>query len=103
MEKYEQKIIEDEIRRLETAWENAQERYGQTGSASSERTMTKYRVLIDTLENALTDNRYKSLERSVVAGTEKMREVKELIVRLAQAGRIPADVANLLTNTLIRW
>lgn len=49
------KIIEDEIARMQMAYNNAQERYGFSGSRSSERTMTKYRVLMDALEKVLAE------------------------------------------------
>ena len=39
----ERKIILDEIARLDRLWREAQERYGVTGSRSTERTM--YRLL----------------------------------------------------------
>lgn len=49
------KIIEDEIGRLERLWQDAQERYGITGSRSSERTMHRYDTLIRALNRALND------------------------------------------------
>lgn len=55
MDREEREIIETEIERMQKAWEDAQERYGITGSRSSERTMTKYRVLINALEKSLKD------------------------------------------------
>lgn len=49
------RIIEDEIARLDRLWREAQERYGVTGSRSTERTMHRYDTLIRALNRALND------------------------------------------------
>lgn len=49
------KIIEKEIERLKKAYDDAQERYAYSGSASTDRTMYKYSVLRDVLEKAIAD------------------------------------------------
>ena len=49
------KIILDEIARLDRLWREAQERYGVTGSRSTERTMHRYDTLIRALNRALND------------------------------------------------
>lgn len=51
----ERKIILDEIARLDRLWREAQERYGITGSRSTERTMHRYDTLIRALNRALND------------------------------------------------
>lgn len=94
------KIIEAEIERLEKLWADAQERYGITGSRSTDRTMTRYRVIQEALERTLNDSRYDTLERSRMQLLNTLTEVKRMIVTLAQAGRIPADVANVITRIL---
>ena len=48
-----QKIVEKEIKRLERAYRDAQDRYAYTGSQSTDRTMYKYSVLRDALEKSL--------------------------------------------------
>ena len=47
------KIIEDEIQRLEMGYRNAQDRYAYSGSPSTDKTMHKYDVLRNALENFL--------------------------------------------------
>lgn len=49
------KIIEKEIERLKKAYDDAQERYAYSGSASTDRTMYKYQVLQSALEESLAD------------------------------------------------
>ena len=53
MEDTARKIVEKEIKRLERAWKDAQDRYAYTGSSSTDRTMYKYSVLKDALEKSL--------------------------------------------------
>lgn len=50
---YREQIITDEIKRLKIAWQNAQDRYAYNDSRSTERTMQKYQVLMDALEDIL--------------------------------------------------
>lgn len=51
----ERRIIEEEIARLERLWQDAQERYGYTGSRTTERTMHRYDTLIRALKRSLND------------------------------------------------
>lgn len=95
------KIIEAEIERLEGLWQAAQERYGVTGSRSTDKTMTKYRVLQEALESVLTDNRVQALTQSNAHMMNQLAELRQLIVRYAEAGRLPADVANVLTQVIM--
>lgn len=95
------RIIEAEIERLEGLWQAAQERYGVTGSRSTDRTMTKYRVLQEALESVLTDNRAQALTQSNAHMMNQLTEMRRLIVRYAEAGRLPADVANVLTQVIM--
>lgn len=94
------RIIEAEIARLEKLWQDAQERYGITGSASTDRTMTKYRVLQEALESVLNNTHVKTLERSWEHHMNQMQNLMQTVQRYAQAGRIPADVANVLINII---
>lgn len=95
------KIIEAEIERLEGLWQAAQERYGVTGSRSTDKTMTKYRVLQEALESVLTDNRAQTLEHSNAHMMNQLANLRQTIVRMAEAGRLPVDVANLLTQIIM--
>lgn len=47
--------VEVEIARLEQQWRDAQERYGMTGSRSTERRMARLSALIRALNRALND------------------------------------------------
>ena len=94
------RIIEAEITRLEKAWQDAQERYGVTGSRSTDKTMTKYRVLQEALESVLNDNRVQTLERSNAHMMNQLTQLMQMIQRYAGANRIPVDVANILTQVI---
>ena len=98
----ERKIVEEEIARLERLWQDAQERYGYTGSRSTNRTMTKYRVIMNALELVLNDERYARLEEDRNQMFNRLMAAKHLVQRMAQAGRIPADVANVVVMELGR-
>lgn len=95
------RIIEAEIARLEGLWQAAQERYGVTGSRSTDKTMTKYRVLQEALESVLTDNKVQALTQSNAHMMNQLANLRQTIVRMAEAGRIPVDVANLLTQIIM--
>ena len=74
---YEKKIVEEEIGRLERAYRDAQERYGVTGSRSTDRTMTKYQVLIDALEDFLNRNRDESKDRLITRQQDQLFRLKQ--------------------------
>ena len=101
----ERAIIMAEIYRLTKAYDEAQERYGITGSPSTDRTMDKYQTLIMALEVSLKppteaeDSWHRQADRYWI----RIKDANEIIVRYAQAGRIPADVANIITQTLGMW
>lgn len=91
------RIIESEIARLERLWSEAQERYGYSGSRSTERTMTKYRILIGALERALNASVYtNALETTNAEISKRLIILHETIVRLGEGGEISGDVATLL-------
>ena len=94
------RIIEAEIARLEGLWQAAQERYGVTGSRSTDKTMTKYRVLQEALESVLNDNKTQAVEHSNARMLNQLTQLNQLVVRFAEAGRLPADVANVLTQVI---
>lgn len=101
MENYEKKIIEAEIDRLEKRWEEAHELYGITGSASTERTMIKYDVLKNALEDFLYHRQDEADHRMIIRQQEQLLKLKNTVYRFAAIGRIPADVANVLTNIIM--
>ena len=69
------KIIESEIERMKQAYQNAQDRYAWSGSRSSDRTMTKYRTLIDALESVFAPSREDSLRNALqAAGAENKKQ-----------------------------
>lgn len=90
---YEKKIVEDEITRLERLYADAQERYGVTGSASTDRTMTKYSVLRDVLEDALTGNRDASKDKMLDRQMEQLRKIRDTVQTALRARTIQEDVA----------
>ena len=94
------RIIEAEIARLEGLWQDAQERYGVTGSRSTDRTMTKYRVLQEALESVLNDNKTQAVEHSNAKMLNQLTNLLQTIQRYAQANRIPVDVANVLIQII---
>ena len=97
---YERKIVEDEIARLERAYRDAQERYGITGSASTDRTMTKYSVLRDVLEDALTGNRDASKDKMLDRQLEQLRKIRDTIQTALRARTIQEDVAMEILETI---
>ena len=101
MENYEKKIIEAEISRLEKRWEEAHELYGITGSASTDRTMTKYDVIKTALENYLYHRQDDADSRMILRQQEQLLKLKNTVYRFAAIGRIPADVASVLTNIIM--
>ena len=79
MEDYERKIIEAEIDRLGKRWEEAHESYGITGSPSTERTMTKYDVLRNALEDYIYRRSEKAEERLITRQQDQLRRLQETI------------------------
>lgn len=75
VDEHSRKIIEAEIERMKQAYRNAQDRYGFTGSRSSDRTMTKYSTLIAALERELAPSREDKLRDALqAAGSENKRQ-----------------------------
>lgn len=89
---YEKKIVEEEIARLERAYANAQDRYAVSGSASSDRTMTKYSVLRDVLEDALTGNREKSQDRMLYTMVDQLKRIRTVVEVAMRARTIEESV-----------
>ena len=89
--KEDRKIIEDEINRLEEAWENAQTKYGYTGSPSTERTMRKYDTLKNALENYLYHREDSALERSAIRYREQLVKAHKKVEDGYRAGKIEAQ------------
>ena len=89
---YEKKIVEEEIARLERAYANAQDRYAVSGSASSDRTMTKYSVLRDVLEDALTGNREKSQDRMLDTMVDQLKRIRTVVEVAMRARTIEESV-----------
>ena len=94
------RIIEAEIARLEGLWQDAQERYGVTGSRSTDKTMTKYRVLQEALESVLNDNKTQAVEHSNARMLNQLAKLLEAVEHYAKSGRLPADAANVLTRII---
>lgn len=95
--KEDRKIIEDEINRLETAWENAHEKYGFTGSPSTERTMQKYDTLRNALENYLYKREDSAAERAMIRYQDQLVRVHKKVEDSYRAGRIePAAYAEII-------
>jgi len=99
---YEKKIVEDEIARLERAYNDAQERYGITGSASTDRTMTKYSVLRDVLEDALTGNRDDSQSRMIDRQIEQLRKIRTVVETAMRARTIEESVGREILDIVMR-
>ena len=99
---YEKKIVEDEIARLERAYNDAQERYGITGSASTDRTMTKYSVLRNVLEDALTGNRDASKEKMIDRQMEQLRKIRTVVETAMRARTIEESVGREILDIVMR-
>lgn len=97
---YEKKVVEDEIARLETAYENAQDRYGCTGSPSSERTMNKCSILKDVLEDALTGNRDASRDRLLDTMVDQLRRIRTTVEVALRGRTIEESVAREIFDIL---
>ena len=88
----ERKIIEQEIDRLEMGWRNAQERYGITGSRSTDRTMYKYDVIKNALENYLNNNADSSKERMIQNQQDQLYKIKEAIGKGYREGLLHSSI-----------
>lgn len=95
------KIIEAEIDRLELGYRNAQERYGATGSRSTDKTMYKYQVLQNALEDYLYDTHNESLEKSNRQMLEQLHNLKRTVEEMARKGDIEQFHANRLLNIIM--
>jgi len=84
--KEDRKIIEAEIERLGRAWQAAQDRYAYSGSASTDRTMYKYQVLQNALENYLTGNADESKDKMISRQWDQLRRLKEAVDRRCRSG-----------------
>ena len=89
--KLETKIIQAEIDRLGTAWENAHEKYGITGSASTDRTMYKYDVLKNALENYLYRREEDANERTMYRYLDQLERAHKKVEDSYRAGKIEAQ------------
>ena len=65
----------ESVQRLKSKYRSAQDRYGCTGSASSDRTMHRYSTLIDTLERGLSPSET-SILRSRIDRIQKALDVQ---------------------------
>ena len=89
----ERKIIQAEIEALERRHESAHERYGMTGSASSDRTVYKLQVLIDALHEALYHNREDATDKALIRERETPRDARPQIELFREGNTIPAHAA----------
>lgn len=96
------RIIEAEIDRLDLAYRNAQERYGITGSRSTDRTMYKYQVLQNALENYLTGNADRSKERMIAHQQDQLRSLKEAVGEIYRKGDMNPSAYTWLTSIIMR-
>lgn len=96
--KEDRKIIENEIRRLEIAY--AQEKYGCTGSPSTEKTMQKYDVLRNALENFLYDRDKDSTRSAMLRYQDQLIRAHRKVDDCFRAGdirdRAYADIVRIL-------
>lgn len=102
MIEYERRILEGEMKRLERAWESAQERYAVTGSRSTDRTMTRYQVIMAALEHTLTDNRTQTLERVSGSRLTKLLEIRRLVREWADAGKLGPEEMRTMDRIISR-
>ena len=97
-----EQIVENEIKRLERAYSEAQDRYAYTGSRSTDNTMYKYSVLKDALIKSLAGPndeekrlmvRIEGLRRNIYDATQELR-------RLQQDGEILPGYADKIVRIL---
>ena len=67
------KIIETELKRMQQAYEAAQDKYAY-GSKAAARTMDKYSVLMIVLEKALAPSKEDALRMAVAKAQNEVRE-----------------------------
>lgn len=77
--KEDRKIIEAEIAALDKKYDDAHELYGITGSRSTERTMTKYDVLRNALEQYLYHTADESRERTILRQQDQLRRLQDCV------------------------
>lgn len=95
------KIIEAEIDRLEKRYRDAQESYGITGSRSTDRTMYKYQVLQNALENFLTGNADRAKDNALMRQWDQLRNLKEAIGEIYRKGDMSPDAYVRLTGIIM--
>lgn len=95
------KIIEAEIDRLELGYRNAQERYGVTGSRSTDKTMYKYQVLQNALENYLTGNADRAKDNALMRQRDQLYNLKEAIGEIYRKGDMSPDAYARLTGIIM--
>ena len=89
--KQETKIIQAEIDRLGAAYERAQEKYGATGSASTDRTMYKYDTLKTALENYLYRREEDAHEKAMFRYLDQLERAHKKVEDSYRAGKIEAQ------------
>ncbi len=94
------RIIEDEISRLDKRYSDTQERYGITGSASSDRTMHRLGVIRDALERYRTNNSDSAKDRMIAELTFTLRAARERVAWLKEQGQLAAGYAEALAAIL---
>lgn len=101
MTKEEEKIILDEQKRLQEAYDRAQEKYGYTGSQSTFKSMDRYRILIDALQTAITpDARANSIEKFNHKLTDQIQKGRKYINDLVKGKTLPAQEGQKLLDLL---
>ena len=93
---WEQKIIEREIQRLDKKYLAAQERYGYTGSAYSDKTMHRYQVIRDALDDHLNHNKNEALVHSNLAMIDQLKRIKNAVEVMQERKLIPDNAAEYL-------
>ena len=88
MTDHEKQIIENEIKRLERAYKVAQERYGFTGSASTDKTMYKYDTLKNALENYLYRREEDAHEKAMYRYLDQLERAHKRVEDGFRAGKI---------------
>lgn len=95
-----EKIILDEIQRLDLRYNDAQERYGITGSASSDKTMHRIAVIRDALEDCLSHNSDTSKDRMIAELTVTLRMARERVTWLRDQGELKPGFADGIISIL---
>lgn len=95
-----EKIILDEIQRLDRRYNDAQERYGITGSASSDKTMHRIAVIRDALEDCISRNSDTSKDRMIAELTVTLRMARERVTWLRDQGELKPGYADGIISIL---